>query len=222
MRVQKQVRPEVSAAPSISTPFLPPSLNALATTFSERPAASAASRRGNSCDVERDERERRSGADVRERWTRRGQRAFSLDGRRGRPARARTHDESPTIEETSRAVLFRIIRRTRAPLGRGVNTGRDAPWWAWGRRDRRSWSRLRRTSWRRWVGVAALRVTSCERDRSADLNQAAAEAPVASQRHGRLWVKVCEVSLIQTCFASPPHFLLRPRRDDRGGAAFAR
>jgi hypothetical protein len=52
MRVQKQVRPEVSAAPSISTPFFPPSLKALATTFSERPAASAASFLGNSCDDE--------------------------------------------------------------------------------------------------------------------------------------------------------------------------
>ena len=49
MRVQKQVRPEVSAAPSISTPFLPPSLKALATTFSARPEARAASFLGNSC-----------------------------------------------------------------------------------------------------------------------------------------------------------------------------
>ena len=37
---------------SISTPFLPPSLKALATTFSERPAASAASFLGNVCGLE--------------------------------------------------------------------------------------------------------------------------------------------------------------------------
>ena len=61
--VQKQVRPEVSAAPSISTPFLPPSLKALATTFSERPAASAASFLGNVCEFGIKRRDGKASAD---------------------------------------------------------------------------------------------------------------------------------------------------------------
>lgn len=210
MRVQKQVRPEVSAAPSISTPFLPPSLNALATTFSERPAASAASRLGNSCDVKRGGRERRSGAKTGERWIGRGQRLFFLRGRRVVPrasANARTSDDRRKRHER---VLFRIIRRTRAPLGRGVNTGRDAPWWAGGRRGRRSWSRLRRTSWRRCVGVAALRVTSCERDRERRSgNQAAAKRRCASRHHLQVMAKLAKKRTpFQTCASLPsPHFL---------------
>ena len=46
---QKHVKPDMSAAPSISTPFLPPSLNTLATSFSLNPAAIAASFFGKSC-----------------------------------------------------------------------------------------------------------------------------------------------------------------------------
>tara|TARA_B100001540_G_scaffold310558_1_gene328519 strand:+ start:2590 stop:3114 length:525 start_codon:yes stop_codon:yes gene_type:complete len=48
MRVQKHVSPDISAAPSISTPFFPPSLRALATFFSATPAALAASHFGHS------------------------------------------------------------------------------------------------------------------------------------------------------------------------------